>query len=71
MTFYIIFHLMKTFHLHTFSIHIFFYQNQFINECARTNLAKMPKSRHTATESNFFLNVEELTFLIMYYLSNI
>ena len=52
-------HIMKKrLRLYTISIHINFYQNQFINECARKIKARIPESQ------SFILGVEELTFLI-------
>ena len=51
---------MKYLRIHNISIHINFYQNRFINECARKIKAKIPESY----SFRFFLwNVEELTFL--------
>ena len=36
---------MKNLRLHNVSIHRKFYQNRFINECARKKKAKIPESR--------------------------
>ena len=36
---------MKNLRLHNVSIHRNFYQNRFINECARKKKAKIPESR--------------------------
>ena len=44
MTFEVILHQMKKFCLHNVGINIKFYQNRFINESVRENLANIPQS---------------------------
>ena len=48
---------------------MFIYQNRFINKCARKNLAIIQKGRTDArnvrADKVFFVDVEELTFLIL------
>ena len=64
MTSEVILHFMKNLCIHTVSIHRNVYQNWFINECARKNLAKIPKLQIIHIVMWFFLwDVEELTFL--------
>ena len=60
---------MKYLRIYNISIHINFYQNQFINECVRKNFLKFSEGRKDVkTERRkdgvFLLVVEELTFLI-------
>ena len=52
--------------LYNVNIHIIFYQNRFLNECARKIKAKIPESQSfTVSECQIFLwDVKEFTFLI-------
>ena len=47
MTSEVILHSMENLFLHNVSIHTIKYQNHFINECARENLAKILRCRKT------------------------
>ena len=59
MTFKVILNLIKNVCILNVSIHINFYENQFINECARKKKAKILEFQ------SFLLDVEDLTFLIV------
>ena len=52
---------MKYLRIYNISIHINFYQNRFINECARKLKAKIPESQSFTV---FLGVVDELAFLI-------
>ena len=54
----------KYLRIHNVSIHINFYQNRFINECVRKIFLNSRKDRSKDGKTEFFLDVEELTFLI-------
>ena len=61
-TFEVILYFMKYLHLYNVSIHRKFYQNRFINKCARNDLAQILESRSPRVT---MWDVEELMFLKM------
>ena len=65
MTSEVILHFMKNLRLHNVSIHRNFYQNRFINECARKKKAKIPESQSPRVpESRSFLVRYRRTYVL-------
>ena len=71
MNFEVILHVIKKLGLYIISIPRNFYQNLFINECARKKKVKIPESRYPGvTESRSFLMRYRKTYIIKNKLSH-